>query len=193
MSGSCKLLVRSAPAGYFPAVADDRAMRTAADVLRLALIAGAPLMYTSGRTHAAASLAIIGAAALALRAAKAPAGLDLAFLAALSLDAWLTALGAFDGANREDRAGHLVLTALVTPVLVHGARRHGLAAAGRPAVAVALGFALGVAWELVELTADATLGTDMSLGAADTAGDLVADLLGAGLGALALRWWPTRP
>lgn len=173
-------------------------MRRLADALRLALLAGAPLMFAVGRTHAAAALALIGIGALLLRAARAPAALDLAFVVLLSADAWATALGAFAHDNRQDRPGHVVLTALATPVLFHLARRAGVlparpvaGAAPRVAFALAvagLGLALGTVWELVEYGADAVLGTDMSLGYGDTMGDLVADAAGA-VGAAALLTW----
>lgn len=173
-------------------------MRRAADLLRLSLLAGAVAMAATGRTHAAVALALVGTAALLLRAARPPAGLELAFVGLLAVDAWAAALGAFSEVNRQDRPGHLVLCALVTPVLFHLARRAGVLPGVPPAgaggrlgfllVVAALGLALGAAWELVEYGSDAALGTDMSLGYEDTVGDLVADAAGASLGAALLTW-----
>lgn len=173
-------------------------MRRVADVMRAALLAGAPLMFLAGRTHAAAALALVGIGALLLRAARPPATLELAFVALLSADAWLTAMGAFAHVNHKDRPGHLVLTALATPVLYHLARRARVLPAGPApgaangllfALAVAaIALALGTVWELVEYGADALLGTNMSLGYGDTMGDLVADAAGAATAAAWLTW-----
>jgi len=158
-------------------------MRRLADALRLALLAGAPLMFAVGRTHAAAALALIGIGALLLRAARPPAALELTFVALLSADAWATALGAFAHDNRQDRPGHLVLTALATPVLFHLARRAGVL----PARPVA-GAASRVAFALAVAGLGLALGTDMSLGYGDTMGDLVADAAGAACAAALLTW-----
>jgi hypothetical protein len=171
-------------------------------VLRLSLLIGAALMLAVGRTHAAAGMALVGAGALALRAARPPARLELAFVTLLCADSLATALGAFAHVNRQDRPGHLVLTALATPMLFHLARRGGVmkaapadGAASRLAfwlVVAGLGLALGAAWELVEYGSDAILATNMSLGYGDTMGDLVADAAGASVAAALLTWYLTR-
>ncbi|MEA2153914.1 MAG: hypothetical protein QOE11_54 [Solirubrobacteraceae bacterium] len=185
-------------AAVAPRPGSSQLAQRASDVLRLSLLAGAGLMLATGRTHAAAAIGLIGIGALLLRTARAPALLDLAFVTVLCADAWATSLGAFAHFNREDRPGHLLLSALATPVLAHLARRTGVVAAtvplrpgGRLAhllVIAGLGVALGVAWELVEYGADALLGTNMSLGYGDTMGDLVADAAGASAAAALLTW-----
>jgi hypothetical protein len=176
----------------------QRSMRATADVLRFSLVCGAAAMLAVGRTHAAVALGLVGVGAMVLRIARSPAGLDLAFVTLLCADAWATSLGAFEQFNREDRPGHLLLSALATPVLFHlvlrtGALRaapHG-SAGGRLGfflVVASLGMALGVAWELLEYGADALLETNMSLGYGDTMGDLVADAAGTSVAAALLTW-----
>lgn len=176
--------------------------RRAADALRAGLALSVLVALASGRGHTALALVFVSAAAWLPRLGGAPARLDLVFVALLAADAWATGLGAFEEVNREDRPGHLVLTGLVTPLLFFLARRLGALppqparrAAGRvafAAVVAALGLALGAAWELVEWASDVVAGTDMSLGYGDTVGDLLADAVGATIGAAGLTWWLTR-
>ena len=173
-------------------------MRVAADALRASLAGGALVMLAIGRTHAAVALALVGIGALVLRAARPPVRLDLLFVVLLCADAWATSLGAFEQFNREDRPGHLLLSALATPIVFHLVHRSGaVRAAPRASVGGRLGFfiavaglgmGLGVAWELLEYGADAILGTNMSLGYGDTMGDLVADAVGVSTAAALLTW-----
>lgn len=157
---------------------DERQLRGVADLLRASLVAGVPALLIAGRTKDAFAMALIATTACVLRLARAPAPLDLAFVAALAADAWATSLGAFASFNRSDHVGHLVLSALATALLFHLARRVTTRAPGLAAIAAA-GLTLGIAWELVEAAADATIGTNMSLSAGDTLGDLAADAAGA--------------
>jgi hypothetical protein len=88
----------------------------------------------------------------------------------VAVDSWLTALGAFDGFNHGDHAGHLILAAAVAPVLFALACRfrssslESLAPLAVGSLAVAMTFALGLMWEALELFSDSPIGTDMSLG-----------------------------
>ncbi|MCW3041344.1 MAG: hypothetical protein JWM31_3249 [Solirubrobacterales bacterium] len=182
-----------------------------ADILRLVLTTGAVVVYAlTGRAHEAIAMGLIAATAWVLRTARAPPALDLSFVALLSGDAWATALGAFASFNRDDHPGHLVLSGLATAILARLASRAGFLADTPPrgrlgriahaATLAALGLALGGAWELVELTSDGLLGTNMSLGVSDTLGDLLADAAGSVTAAVAVtlhgaraeRGWSSR-
>ncbi len=154
-------------------------MRRIADLLRLSLVAGALRFVAIGEPKLAWAMGLMAATALAARAIRAPAWADLLFAALLAADAWLTMLGAFSDFNRNDVAGHLLLSAAVTPLLFHLLGR-------RPIAAAAATIALGAAWEVVEAASDHLLGTNMSLSAADTLGDLAADAIGASVAAALL-------
>ena len=136
------------------------------------------------------TLAALSAAAV--RLARPPAFADLAFVALLAADSWLTTAGAFEQFNREDHLGHLALAAAVTPVLFdlyQRAQTSKKVAFSQRFTALSAGLLtilLGVLWELVELASDAVLGTSMSLGMADTVGDLAADCAGALIAVLVL-------
>ena len=56
-------------------------------------------------------------------------------------------------------------------------------------VTAALGLAVGALWEIVEWTADSTIGSDLQLGNEDTVTDLVSDASGAFAGAAVLVAW----
>lgn len=176
----------------------ERKFQLAADALRVALIVVglAVLAFSTWQKHAGYALLLLGLAASALRFCRAPAGFDFAFVALLALDGFLTANGTMRQLGLEnDRPGHLILTAAVTPILYFGAR-NARALPKEPegmtefvacgVIAAALTISLGTLWELVEWQSDKHLGTNMSLGYADTFGDLLCDVGGAGLGALIL-------
>ncbi|MGH2905868.1 MAG: hypothetical protein ACRDKI_03760 [Solirubrobacterales bacterium] len=169
----------------------DRALQIAADCLRASLVLGA-LWYVSFSTwhkHMGYAMGLMALGAVLLRLAKAPPAFDFTFVALLSLDAWLTAWGVLANADQaNDRPGHLLISAAVTPVLYFGAVRlravSGSAdsraqALAIGAVAAMLTVALGALWEIVEWQSDKLFGTDMSLGYSDTLGDLVCDVVGA--------------
>lgn len=163
-------------------------MTRAADAVRATLVAGTAMWLVLGHSDRAVSLGLIAVTACAVRFAGAPPRIELVFVVGAALDGWLTTLGAFDSFNRGDHIGHLVLPAAVTPVLFQALRRAGAVAPGigrLPAAVVAASgtIALGTVWELVERGADVLLGTRMSLGYTDTLGDLLADSVGAAIGA----------
>ena len=177
-------------------------MLLAADVIRASLVLGALSYLVRGEPLAALGLSVVALTAIATRFSSAPAGLQLAFVAPLAADSWLTTLGAFDHFNHSDHVGHLTLAAAVTPVMFHALHRVGLVApgAGRrriglaalAVVSAAMTIALGACWELYEWQSDQILGTHMSLGYSDTLGDLAGDAGGALIGAIgifvALAW-----
>jgi uncharacterized membrane protein YjdF len=177
-------------------------MLLAADVIRACLVAVALVYLVQGEPLAALGLTIVALTAIAARFSSAPPAIQLAFVAPLAADSWLTTLGAFDHFNHSDHVGHLILAAAVTPVMFHALHQVGLVAAGAErrmvtlaALAIVSGattIALGACWELYEWQSDQILGTHMSLGYSDTLGDLAGDAGGALIGAIgifvALAW-----
>jgi uncharacterized membrane protein YjdF len=177
-------------------------MLLAADVIRASLVLGALWYLVRGEPGAAWGLTVVALTAIAARFTSAPPGIQLAFVAPLAADAWLTTLGAFDHFNHSDHVGHLILAAAVTPVMFHALYRVGLIAkdaerrrmtqAALAVVSGAMTIALGACWELYEWQSDRVLGTHMSLGYSDTLGDLAGDAGGALIGAIgifaALAW-----
>lgn len=85
--------------------------------------------------------------------------------------------------DRNDHGGHLLLSAAAASVLFYGASAlfDGTRAAWLGAI-ISTAF-LGVLWETIEYASDQLFGTNMSLSPADTRGDLLADLIGASVGA----------
>jgi len=174
----------------------------AADLIRASLVLGALSYLVRGERLAALGLTVVALVAIAARFSSAPPGIQLAFVAPLAADSWLTTLGAFEHFNHSDHVGHLILAAAVTPVVFHALRRVGLVAPGAerrrvtPAalavVSGAITIALGALWELYEWQSDQILGTHMSLSYSDTLGDLAGDAGGALIGAIgifaALAW-----
>ena len=163
-------------------------LRRWTDALRFALVATACGLLIGGRPNAAIALGLISATAIVLRPARPSAVVESSFVTLLAIDAWLTCSGLMAQIAREDFAGHLILAIAVTPVLAagivqaapwppHSIRR----VAGLAGLAT---IALAVGWEVVESGSDSLLGTNMSLSAADTRGDLVSGLIGAAAGAV---------
>jgi hypothetical protein len=169
--------------------------RLVADLLRLSLTVGPVVLAIDGKRDYA--MVFIAVTAWALRAARAPALLDLGFVTLLAADAWATELGAFHSFNRDDHVGHALLAGFATPLVYLLVRRLGVLRSPPPGLAprvafaltlFGLGLALGAAWELVEYACDSILGTNYSLGYSDTMGDLVADAVGAGVAAVLVSW-----
>jgi uncharacterized membrane protein YjdF len=142
------------------------------------------------------AMGLMAIGAIVLRFAKAPPVFDFVFVALLSVDAWATAGGVLDELNQSnDRPGHLLISAAVTPILFYGAARLKVVNAEPENtrqtllvgfVAMLLTTALGVLWELVEWQSDVHLNTDMSLSFSDTVGDLLCDVIGGFVGATVL-------
>jgi hypothetical protein len=127
--------------------------------------------------------ALVLAPSLAARAVAAGRA-DVLITAGLAIDLAATAAGAYERLAWWDDLIHTALPALLVPVaaaaLVRAGRRGSPRAAGAVVIVVAL------AWELVELSCDATMGTHFNLGVADSALDLVCGVLGATVGACLL-------
>jgi hypothetical protein len=176
----------------------DRALRLAADLLRLGLVIAAVsyLSFSIWHKHMGYAIGLMAIGAIALRFAKAPAIFDFLFVALLSIDVWATASGLMDELSQNnDRPGHILISAAVTPILFYGAARlkavnatpeNAAQTLAVGLVAMTMTMALGVLWELIEWQSDMRFGTDMSLGYSDTLGDLVCDVIGGFAGAAVL-------
>jgi GT2 family glycosyltransferase len=154
----------------------------------------------AGEGSAALKSVLVLAPALCARVAGAPAGFDLAFTAALAVEAIGTGTGAYEWIGWGDSTSHLVIPFLGAPAAYHVLMRLGAgpaadvardrracAAAGLiTAIAV---LALGTLWELVEWGADSAFGTDYSQGYLDTLTDLLGDMIAATLGGLFVAAW----
>jgi hypothetical protein len=175
----------------------------AADLLRIALVAGIPVTLLTGRSDAAVLLGLTATTAVVSRASGAPPIAQLVFTGLLTVASYLIGFGGGEGPALDSAVTHLVLPAAAAPLLLGAALRSGVVASprsGRHSIDVALvvvtaglTIALGAAWELVEFACDSLLGTGMAQGYDDTMRDLVADSAGAVAGAvLAVRFWPRR-
>jgi len=167
-------------------------LRGWADVLRIALCATVGWLLIDGRPPAAYSLTLIALTAIATRRARAPAVAELAFVGLLATDAWLTCFGVMARIDRQDRAGHFLLTIAASPILaaiiverVPRARRSLGSTAGLAGLAT---ITLVVGWEAAEWLSDSLLLTNMSLSAADTKQDLMSGFAGATVGAAAAAY-----
>ncbi len=166
--------------------ATARRCLAAARVLGMLLVAGAAAFFATGRTDSGLLLGACGTAAMLSAASGARAALQLAFVGALSVFVWAVAFGLLDVAPYADIPAHGLLPALVVPILhaAMSAWRSGRA----PLRLVAAGAtALAVLWEVAEAAADALVGTNFSLGARDTATDLLAGVVGIAVAAAILR------
>jgi hypothetical protein len=165
-------------------VTPARLDRLVCALLAVGALVAAVLLAASERPERSVPMFVAAAGSSLALVVRDPAIPRSLFAGAISVDTSLTAGGVFDSFNRGDHAGHLVLTALLL-LLLAGTIPIADSSRARAAVTVVvIGVALGSVWELLELASDHWLGTDMSLGLADSAGDLVADFAGAVLAAL---------
>ncbi len=183
-----------------------RALFRLSDLLRVALVAGAIAAAALADPSAAAILTAGALAAIVVRFARLPSPYDLAFVAALVVQCGGEALGLYDTFGWFDTVVHVTLPALTAPVAYLALARlevvrdlrdpaGDLAArgdAGIFVVTLALGLAVGSLWELCEWTADGMLGSSLQESVADTNRDLLADGLGALIGAAGLVLWNRR-
>jgi GT2 family glycosyltransferase len=183
-------LVRAAPRGWATA---------AADAGRGAILVVAAASLLAGDGDAALGALLVLLAAVAARLVGVAPVFDLVFVVALAGEAIATALGAYDPLSWGDTLSHLALPLLSGPVVYVGLARLVGAEPGAPrrlsgVIAAALVtavsvFCLGVAWELVEWTADDTFGTNYSQGYTDTLRDLRNDAIGAAAGGILVALW----
>jgi hypothetical protein len=186
-----------------------RLLRDPVDLLRLALLVGVPITLALGPREQSFRLLLTFALALSPRALDVPRLFDLAFVMAMSFQAWGNVFGAFDGVYGYDKVVHFLLpcasSALLYLLLVRVRVVPDLAEETgvhrKPAVLLvtaAFGLALmGGLYELYEWFADHFLGGHLYVSYGDSIGDLLDDALGAlAGGALILAWeaqrWGTR-
>lgn len=162
-------------------------LRRWADVVRIMLCGTVCWLLIDGRAPAAYSLALISLTAITTRFARASPVAESAFVSLLAADAWLTCFGLMARIDQQDRAGHLLLTIAITPILAAAIVRRTPRApcsvwstAGLAGLAT---IALLAGWEVVEWLSDSLLLTNMSLSAADTTHDLMSGFAGAAAGA----------
>jgi uncharacterized membrane protein YjdF len=175
-------------------------IRDPIDILRLSLVGGALGFLLAGDGGGAALLAGAAVLAWAVRLVDLPRAYDLAFMVAVTLQAWGEALGAYDAIPWFDNVAHFSLPFFLAPTLYIALARadvvpdpkdgvHTRHYIGIFVVAFALGVALGGLWEIWEWVSDHALGSKLQLGLDDTVGDLVADTAGALCGATLLVCW----
>ena len=175
-------------------------IRDPIDVLRALLLVGAAGFAIAGDSAAALLLGAAGAAAWLARPVWLPRAYDLAFVLALTVQAWGEALGLYDSIPWFDNVVHFTLPFFAGPTLYIVLARvdvvpdpkdetHLQHYVGIGIVAFALGVALGGLWEVFEYFSDNTLGSELQIDNADTIGDLIADSLGAAAGAALLVCW----
>ncbi len=178
----------------------SRWVRDPIDVLRATFPAGIAGYLLAGNVHGAANVAAAGVAVLVARAVNLPRLYDLCFVLAMALTGWGEALRLYDALPWYDNLVHFLVPMLGAPVVYVAMARldvlpdpkdetHGRHYVGIFVVTLSFGLAIGAVWEIVEWSSDRVLGSHLSLGNADTIGDLVADGLGALVGALLLVAW----
>lgn len=164
-------------------------LRNVADATRV-MISGVALVHlnTVGFERALNPL-VATAVAWAVRPVRVAPAADALFVVLLSVDSVLVATGVMERIDPQDTFGHLVLSAAIAPIVLAAGDSVGalnrLAARGPLALTAVLAgaiFGLGAGWELFELLADSLVGSNMSLGRADTVHDLVCDAVGATFG-----------
>jgi hypothetical protein len=177
-------------------------VRDPLDLARIAFVVGFFVMLFFGESGAV-NVGVAAAAVVGVRFLRLPRLFDLAFIVAMGLTGWGEALRFYDRFTYYDVLVHVLVPLLGAPVVyialarldtlpdpsdARGSRRH---LAGIFVVTLALGLAIGAAWEVLEWTSDEALGSELTGGEADTIGDLVADTVGAICGGVLLVVWTT--
>lgn len=183
-----------------PVAAADVAL----DLMRLALLIGAPITLALGPREQSFRLLLTFGLVLIPRALAVPRLFDLAFILAMSFQAWGNVFGAFDGIYGYDKVVHFLLpasaSALLYLLLVRLRAMPDLAsergihtAAGILATTMAFGLTLGGGlYELYEWFADTVLGADLYVSYGDSIGDLLDDTLGSLVGGALILVWNER-
>src|SRR5919198_2884114 len=177
----------------------SRPVRDPIDLLRLAYVVGVPLVWLA-RDDYPLNLTISAIAVIAVRFLLLPRLYDLAFCLGFGLTGWGDALGLYERIGFYDLVVHSLASFFFAPVLyILLARAEALADLRQVAtphhylgvfvVTVALGLAVGAAWEMAEYTSDHFLGTHLAKSERDTATDLMVDGAGAVAGGALLVVW----
>ena len=166
-------------------------LRNVADATRLIITGVALVRLAAFGLEQALNPLAAASVSWGVRLLRPAPAIDALFVVLLTLDSLLVISGAMDELDRQDTFGHLVLSAAIAPIVLTAGERTGLldrlgvrAPVALAALLVGTILALGVVWELVEWLADYTVGSDMSLGRADTVHDLLWDAVGATLGSI---------
>jgi hypothetical protein len=177
-------------------------VRDPLDLVRIAFVVGFVVMLVLGQSGAV-NVGVAAAAVVGVRFLRLPRLFDLTFILAMALTGWGEALRFYDRFSYYDILVHVLVPLLGAPVVyialarldtlpdpsdARGSRRH---LAGIFVVTLALGLAIGAAWEVLEWTSDEVLGSELTGGEGDTIGDLVADTVGAICGGVLLVVWTT--
>jgi len=113
----------------------------AADLLRISLVAGIPVMLATGRRDGAFLIVLTATTAIVWRASRAPAVAQVLFVALLSVATYVIAFGGVGSAALDSAVAHFILPAAATPLLLGAALRSGTVAwprSGRHGIDVAL-------------------------------------------------------
>ena len=177
-------------------------VRDPLDLARIAFVVGFVVLLLLGESGAV-NVGVAAAAVVGVRFLRLPRLFDLAFIAVMALTGWGEALRFYDRFAHYDVLVHFLVPLLGAPVVyialarldtlpdpsdARGSRRH---LAGIFVVTLALGLAIGAAWEVLEWTLDEVLGSELTGGESDTIGDLVADTVGALCGGVLIVVWTT--
>jgi hypothetical protein len=178
-----------------------RWIRDPLDLLRLALLVGAPITLAFGPREQAFRLVLTFLLVLIPRAMAVPRPFDLLFVAGMSLQAWGNVAGAFDGIYGYDKVVHFVLPAATAPLLYLLLVRieivpdlseetglHNLLAMVLITFCVGISLAGGL-YEMYEWFANRYLGAHLYVSYGDSIGDLTDDGLGALVGGALLMLW----
>jgi hypothetical protein len=177
-----------------------RVLRDPIDLLRLTFFVGAAVFLVLGEIKGVGNLLVGGTALLVARTVDLPRLYDLGFTVAMILTGWGEALGLYDAWKPYDNVVHFIVPMLTAQVAYISlarlevlpdmredfAPRHYT---GLWLVTFALGVAIGGLWEILEWSSDGLFGSNLSMSNDDTAGDLIADSLGAAAGGLLLVAW----
>jgi hypothetical protein len=177
-----------------------RVVRDGIDVARAVPLVGALVVGLSGARSGLGELIVCGVAAVVVRFVNLPRLYDLSFVLAMNLQGWAQVSGAYDAISWFDHFAHVMIPLLSAPVLYVVLARLDVVpdpkddTTGRHYVGIfvmtlALGMALGSAWEMVEWTSDHVAGTHLQKGNTDTVSDLLADSIGAAAGGGLLVVW----
>ncbi len=172
-------------------------LRNVADATRVIISGVALARLGANGLEQALNPLVAATVAWGVRPLRAAPAMDALFVVLLTVDSLLVTTGAMERIDRQDTFGHLVLSAAIAPIVLAAGESTGrlnrLAVRGPVALTAALVatiLLLGVVWEAFELLADSVIGSDMSLGRADTIHDLVCDAVGATIGSiLTVAYW----